>query len=63
VIKESEIPSAGLGLFAAEHIEKGRLIGVMEGEIEPNPEETDLDCFEIANGGCGLRTSFANVPR
>lgn len=54
-IKESDIPSAGLGYFAKEDIGKGRLIGVLEGEIEPNPEEPDFDCFEIANGAYFVR--------
>ncbi|KAF2277323.1 SET domain-containing protein [Westerdykella ornata] len=59
-VKESEIPSAGLGLFAKEDIEKGRLIGVMAGEIEPNPEDPDFDCFEIADG-ISLRCSKEGV--
>jgi SET domain-containing protein len=50
-IRTSKIPSAGLGLFALEEIKQGRLIGRMEGEVEPNPNEPDFDCFEIADGG------------
>jgi hypothetical protein len=49
-IRTSGVPSAGLGLFAAQDIGKRQLIGVLEGVIEPNPEEPDFDVFEIAEG-------------
>ncbi|KAF2246802.1 hypothetical protein BU26DRAFT_521222 [Trematosphaeria pertusa] len=47
-VKDSQIPSAGLGLFAKQDIEKRRLIGWLEGQVEPHPKEPDFDCFDIA---------------
>jgi SET domain-containing protein len=49
-VRISKLPSAGLGLFAAEDIKKGTVIGVFEGEVEPNVDESSHDCFEIAEG-------------
>jgi hypothetical protein len=48
-IRESEILSAGKGMFAAEPIEKKRMIARFEGTVEKHVNRNDFDLFDIAN--------------